>query len=100
MEHPEEAADILSRMPPEQGKTWLCTIESQNTCQKNTQATRKNGTIDAASLECLLLNGQRKWYPKKKMTWQDKGFTNEIGKIMTEIVLEQVSLRSTTTIRF
>ncbi len=65
----KEAAWIfLSRMPLVKNVGLFHRI-SKIYCQKNTQATRKNGdNLINNKLECLL-NGTRKWYQK---TWQTK----------------------------
>ncbi len=78
MEHPEEAADILIKNAPELKEKHDFVIESQNTCQKNTQATRKNGQFDAARWNAFYKWDKENGILKEDLT--DKGFTNEFVK--------------------
>lgn len=66
MEHPEEAADILIKNAPELKEKRDFVIESQNTCQKNTQATRKNGVNLTQLAGMLSTNGIKKMVSLKK----------------------------------
>ena len=79
MEHPEEAADILIKNAPELKEKRDFVIESQNTCQKNTQATRKNGGNLMQLAGMPSTNGiKENGILKEDLT--DKGFTNEFVK--------------------
>ena len=67
MEHPEEAADILIKNAPELKEKRDFVIEiSKNTCQKNTQATRKNGGNLMQLVGMPSTNGIKKMVSLKK----------------------------------
>ena len=71
MEHPEEAADILIKNAPELRKNVTLSSNLKNTCQKNTQATRKNGDNLTQLAGMLSTNGIKKMVSLKKI-WQTK----------------------------
>lgn len=79
MEHPEEAADILIKNAPELKENVTLSSNLKNTCQKNTQATRKKwGQFDAARWNAFYKWDKENGILKEDLT--DKGFTNEFVK--------------------
>lgn len=66
MEHPEEAADILIKNAPELKENVTLSSNLKNTCQKNTQATRKNGVNLTQLAGMLSINGIKKMVSLKK----------------------------------
>ena len=78
MEHPEEAADILIKMHLNSRKNVTLSSNLKNTCQKNTQATRKMGQFDAARWNAFYKWDKENGILKEDLT--DKGFTNEFVK--------------------